>query len=192
MTRLLRALGALALVSLFAAPALAADPIPLPGTSWSGSAVIGAKISGAGKVGGPVTFDLDFGPQADPLLAEGEFLLVLDDGMEDLNIGGSYTVDAKGRPVLSPDTSALAVELEGLMMHICVDVLGLSAECTVLETLDLSFDPSKLKIKLKAKERDGVETLLGAGRFPFVLLDGIDAVERVSIVFKTNPDVAGN
>jgi hypothetical protein len=176
-------LGALALAfALAASGAHAADPVDFPGSSWSGGGLISAKVGG--KISGSVTFDLDFGPQADPALAADEFLLVLDDGMETFEVSGNYAIDSKGGVALTLDASALETGLADLIYHVCVDVLELGAECDFLLTLDVVIDLAKQKIKLKAKAKDGVEVLAAAGKLPFAMLAGAEQVVKVTIGFK--------
>jgi hypothetical protein len=189
MVTLLRASCAFLLVWLGAAGARAAEPVSFPGSSWSGTGVIAANVKGAGKVMGEIAFDLDFGPQADPALADDQFLLVLDDGMETLEVTGTWAVDEKGRLLLALDVNALAAELSDLVLHVCADVLGLGSQCDLIPLLDVVLDPAKQKLKLKGKSKDGLENLKAKGKFPFAFfLDG-EPVGRVSIGFKANRDV---
>jgi len=190
MAALLRASCAFVLVWLAAAAgARAADPVSFPGSSWSGTGVIAANIKDAGKVVGEIAFDLDFGPQADPALAADQFLLVLDDGMESLDVTGTWAVDEKGRLVLALDVNALAAELSAVTLHVCVDVLGLGPECDLIPLLDVILDPTKQKLKLKGKSKDGLESLKAKGKFPFAFFWEGEPVARVSIGFKANRDV---
>lgn len=189
MAGLSRALGALAFVSLFATGASAADPVSFPGSSWSGTGIISIKVPGAGKLAGEVSFDLDFGPQADPALADDEFLLVLDDGMETLDVHGSYAVDEKGRLALLLDVASLGAELEALTLHVCQDVLMLGSQCDVIALLDLVFDPTRQKLKIQGRSKDGVDSLKASGKFPFALSEGDEAVARLAIGFKASRGV---
>jgi hypothetical protein len=172
------------LLGLAAGPAQAGLVFP-ENSSWSGIAVIKAKVPGD-SVAGLVELDLTFGPNAGLGLGVGEFLLVADDGEETLEVTGDFMLDDKGQPVLFPDTAALETELHELMVHVCEDVLMLGAECDLLGILDVVADPAKLK--LKAKIKDGSDgTVLGLGaKLPFVLTDG-NAGVKAAVSLKSSP-----
>ncbi len=154
------------------------------GSSWSGPAILAAKIKGVkDKLEGPVAFDLDFGPQADPLLGANEFLLILDDGIEELRIAGTWSLDEKGRPVLVIDGDALADELLELMVSICENELDLG-NCDVLSLLDVEY-PKGLRPKLKARSKDGLESLSMSGKLAFDLLYQGELLLSVTLGFET-------
>ena len=50
-------------------------------------------------------------------------------------VSGTYTVDAKGRPVLSPDLDALESETAELLIYVCEEVLDLGPEMPMLRAL---------------------------------------------------------
>jgi hypothetical protein len=181
-----RAFAWIALViGLAAGQVRAAEPVAPSGTSWSGPAVIKAKVPG-GSVAGVVEVLVLFGPNGGFGLDANEFLIVADDGEETLDLTGTYTVDDKGQPVLALDTTATAAELHALALHVCEDVLGLGAECVVIAGLDVVVDPARLKTKVKTKSgAEGAELGLGA-KLPFLLTDGDDEV-KVTVSLKTSP-----
>jgi len=170
-------------VLFFAAAALAAEPVDPTGTLWVGPGQVKAKIPSAGSTGGPVTLEIDFGPNGGDLDAN-EFHLMADDGMEVFDIFGTWTTDAKGQPVLALDTGLLTTELHDLMVHICNDVLNLDpTTCGIIASLDVVTDPSKIKFKLKTSARGPVLSV--SGKIPFVLTDGTDSV-KLSLSLKSS------
>ena len=186
MTRPIRAFVWLALALLLASSVRAAEPIAPASTIWLGGAQLKGKIPGAGSGGGPADLELLFGPNGGAGLAADEFHLIADDGTVAFDVVGTYGVDAKGQPVLMPDTVALADELKVLMQHICEELVGLSAGCSQIATLDVLY-PSPLQIKVKTKAPNGaVPTLQLSAKLPFVLTDGMDAV-KVSLSIKSSP-----
>jgi hypothetical protein len=179
-----RWVGCAALLLGFAAGSAHAGDLVFPeNTSWSGSAVIKAKVPGD-SVTGLVDLDVHFGPNAGLGLGVGEFLIVADDGEETLEVTGDFMLDEKGQPVLFPDTTALATELHDLVIHVCEDVLGLGAACDFIATLDVVMDPTRLKTKAKVSA-DGTELKFGA-KLPFLLTDGEDDA-KVTVSLKTSP-----
>src|SRR5574341_138566 len=134
---LLGALVTYLALGLGASAPAAGPPVDFTSSSWSGTALLGAKIPGAGKLKGPVSIDLDFGPQADPALAANEFLIVLDDGVAQLPLSGTWAVDEKGRVVLALDTAGLAQELLGLLYDVCVQEFG--SQCDILLLVDATL-----------------------------------------------------
>jgi hypothetical protein len=178
------AIVALACAFLLAAGARAATPVDPTGTTWQGVAAIKAKASGAGSVADVVDVDLFFGPNAGESVDAGDFLLRADDGQETLEVRGSYAVDAKGQPVLTPDLPDLADELSDLMVHVCEDVLGLpSLICDEIALLDVVVDPAKLKTKVKTSAGSSGDVLQFGTKLPFVLTDGNESV-RATVALK--------
>ena len=117
------------------------------GTSWAVPGELAVKIQRAGKFKDPAPFNvLDFGPQG--VLAANEFMLTLDDGSDPIAIAGTYTLNRKGKPLLSPDGSSLASELEDLLE----DAGGLLAG-------DISVVCPKLKAKAKVSTKKGLQTM---------------------------------
>ena len=177
----------LALALLFASAAHAADPVAPSNTAWLGPAQIKAKIPGAGSSSGPVDFEFLFGPNGGAGLDANEFHLIADDGMVAFDVFGTYTTDAKGQPVLAPDTVLLADELKIQSVHVCEGILGLGAGCDEILTLDVIVDSSRLKLKVKASAGNGSgATLALSAKIPFVLTDGVDEA-KVTISLKTSP-----
>ena len=170
--------------ALAAVPARAGDPVIFPATSWTGLALVGVQVPSAGKVPGVLSAQLSFGPLGSPSLGANEFLLVLDDGFETFEIEGTYSLDAKGTPLLTADLGALETETMGLLVHVCEDVLLLGSQCDVLDGADLVFDPSKVKFKVKGKAKNGVEAVQAAGKIPFLVLAQGDSF-KVSLSFKS-------
>jgi hypothetical protein len=172
-------------LSLAAGPAFGGGLVFPEGTSWSGPALIKAKVPGD-SVTGFVELDVHFGPNGGLGLGVGEFLIVADDGEETFEVTGDFVLDAKGRPVLSPDTTDLATELLDLIVHVCEDVLMLGPQCDFIATLDVVVDPARLKTKVKTKSgSDGPVLALGA-KLPFLLTDGEDDA-KVTVSLKTDP-----
>lgn len=177
-------IAALACAFLLAAGARAATPVDPAGTTWQGVAAIKAKVSGAGSLADVVDVELFFGPNVGESVDPGEFLLRADDGMETLEVRGSYAVDAKGQPVLTPDLADLADELSDLIVHVCEDVLNLgSLICDQLALLDVAVDATKLKTKVKTSASASGDALQFGTKLPFVLTDGNDAV-RATVALK--------
>ena len=175
---------ALACAFLLAAGARAATPVDPAGTTWQGFAAIKAKVSGAGSVADVVVVEIFFGPNVGESVDAGEFLLRADDGMETLEVRGSYALDAKGQPVLTPDLLELADELSDLMVHVCEDVLGLpSFVCDEIALLDVVVDPAKLKTKVKTSASASGDVLQFGTKLPFVLTDGNEAI-RATVALK--------
>jgi hypothetical protein len=173
-------------VGLAAGPGQTAEPVAPSFTSWSGTAVIKAKLPGE-SVAGEVDLDVHFGPNGGLGLAADEFLIVADDGEETLDVTGTYAVNEKGQPVLTLDTTALATELHALVVHVCEDVLVLGAECDILDVLDVVLDPTKLKTKVKTRsdDEDGAELALNA-KLPFLLTNGGGSI-KLTVSLKTSP-----
>ena len=138
--------------------------------------------------GGPADLELLFGPNGGAGLAAGQFHLIADDGTVAFDVVGTFSVDAKGQPVLTPDTVALAAELKVLMQHVCEEIVGLGAGCDVIATLDVLY-PSPLQFKVKTKAANGaVPTLQLSAKLPFVLTDGGNPV-KVTLSLKSSPPV---
>jgi hypothetical protein len=180
----MRAGVALLCALLVGSAAGAAEPVPLPGAIFAGEAVIKAKVPDAGTLSGPVEITLSFGPTVTPALDAGEFLIVVDDTEETLELTGTYTVDAKGQPVLTLALPNLGDELRALMIHVCEDILLIDpAECA--EIADLDADIGAYKLKAKTSQTDG-GVISFSGKIPFVLTDGMTE-SKISLSFKTSP-----
>jgi hypothetical protein len=181
------ALG-LAFALLFASAARAAEPVAPASTDWRGDGTFKGKLAGAGSTAGPVEIAVDFGPNGGLGLAAGEFRIsVTDEAMETFAFEGTFTVDAKGQPVLTPDPTETALELRDLTVHVCESVLLLGPECGFLALLDVAVDPTKLKLKVKTSFGNGDgATLSLAGKLPFVLSNGVDEL-RATFSVKTSP-----
>ena len=183
-----RALALLAVslgLGLAAAPASAADPVAPSNTAWAGTALVKAKVPGE-SLTGLLELTVLFGPNPGASLEANEFEIVLDDGEETLVLTGTYSVDAKGQPVLALDTTLLAAELKDLMIHICQDVLGLGAACDELLALDVALDPERLRTKVKTASGNGDAELVFSAKLPFLLTDGVDAL-KFTVSIKTAP-----
>jgi hypothetical protein len=176
---------AVLLLGLAAGSAHAGVVVFPEGSSWSGTAVIKAKVPGD-SVTGLLDLDVHFGPNAGLALGVGEFLIVADDGEETLEVAGDFMLDDKGQPVLFPDTTALATELHDLVIHVCEDVLMLGAQCDIIAMLDVVVDPTKLKLKAKTKSGGDGAVLAFAAKLPFVLTDGDEAV-KLTVSLKAAP-----
>jgi hypothetical protein len=181
-------LAALLLATSVAPSAQAGDPIPLAASVWRGTAQGGAK----GVPGAPpprtLTFTLAFGPLADPPLSGSQFRLLLTDGGAELPIAGTYSIDARGRPLLAPDLAALGAALSTAIGESC-GALDDPTGCSLVGALEATAGTPKLKLKASAK--DGVETLATSGKFSFDLAEpGGDPVARLSLSFKGNRDAA--
>lgn len=182
---------ALALVCL-GAGARAAEPVLLPGSSWSGSALLKAKLSargaGSDSLQGAVAFELHFGPLGAPALTSNEFLLVLDDGFTALELPGTFVLDAKGRPLLTPDEAGFEDGLTDLIVDLCADVVDDPDLCDVFSLLELAIGKNELRVK--ARSRKGIETLQGRGKIEFAFLhpQGGPFV-LVKLGFRTGKDV---
>lgn len=182
----IRTLVWLASALLLASSVRAAEPVNPSTEVWVGPAQIKAKIPGAGSPAGAVDFEILFGPNAGAGLDANEFHLIADDGMEAFDIFGTWTLDAKGQPVLALDNVLLADELSTLMVHICEDILVLDqSTCDLVASLDVVVDAAKTKFKVKTSA-GAPSTLQLAGKIPFVLTDGGNPV-KVSLSLKTSP-----
>jgi hypothetical protein len=181
------AVTALALGCLLALPASSADPIPLAASQWRGTGV--GKLKGVSPLASPrpLAFVLSLGPLADPPLASDAFELLLTDGGAVLPIEGRYSLDAKGRPELVPDLPALIAALDTALLESC-GALDDPSGCAQLQTLDLV--PSKLKLKLKAGAKNGVEALQASLKLSSAWLDPSSgkAEVKLSVSFKDNGD----
>ena len=182
-----RTLAGLVCTLFFASAALAADPVAPAGTNWRGAAVFKGKLVGGGGSPGPVDLAVDFGPNGGLGLGAGEFRITADDGMETFVVEGTFAVDAKGQPVLTPDTVALEEQLEVLLLHICQDILMLGSTCDQVALFEVAADPAKVQLKAKTNAGNGDgATLALAAKLPFVLNNGADDV-RVSFSMKSSP-----
>ena len=182
-----RPIAALVYALFFASAALAADPVAPATTSWRGTATFKGKLVGGGGSPGPVDLAVDFGPNGGFGLGAGEFRITADDGMETFAVEGTFAVDAKGQPVLTPDTLALEDQLEVLLLHICQDILMLGTQCDLVALFEVEVDPAKVQLKAKTNAGNGDgATLALAAKLPFVLMNGTDAV-RVSFSMKSSP-----
>ena len=182
----IRVVVCLALALLLAPSARAADPVDPSSTVWQGLAQTKAKLPGAGSNSALVDFEILFGPNVGASLDANEFHLIADDGTVAFDVFGTYTTDAKGQPVLAPDTVLLADELKVLMVHVCEEIVGVGVGCDDILTFDVLIDPSKLKIKVKTKAASPVATLALSGKIPFVLTDGMNEA-KVTLSLKTSP-----
>jgi hypothetical protein len=109
---------------------------------------------------------------------------VLDDGTAALPISGTWTLDEKGRPVLTLDAAGLEADLQNLLANVCFEEFG-DEICNIFFTLDVVIDPSDFKIKLKAKDDDGVIVVGAKGKLPFELFLEGERVAKVSISFRS-------
>jgi hypothetical protein len=117
------------------------------GTSWAVPGELAGKVQRAGKFKDPAPFNvLAFGPQG--LLAANEFMLTLDDGSDPIAIAGTYTLNRKGKPLLTPDASSLASEVEELL-----------EQDPDIPPGDLSVVCAKLKTKARVSTRKGLQTM---------------------------------
>lgn len=188
--RLCTVIGGLAVALLSAGAALAADPVPPSGTTWVGTARLGEKLPHAGNHAGPVDFRIDFGPNAGLVLGPTEFHASLNDGVVDFTLSGTYAVDAKGQPVLTPDLDLLADDLHALLVHVCEDILLIDpGECATIGTLDVLTDVPHLVLEVKtAAGRHGdPATLRFTGKIPFALDNGTDTPPKFTVTLKTSP-----
>ena len=147
---------ALVVFAALALEAHAGSPALLPGSSWSGSATLAAKISAPGqgtdRTRGTTTFVIAFGPLAAPALSSNEFRLELDDGSAELEVEGTYSVDSQGRPVLSPDPVQFEAGLRGLIDDVCLSV-ATPAECAIFPTLGMTIGRRPRDQSARAQER---------------------------------------
>ena len=171
---------------LFASAASAAEPVAPASTDWLGTATFKGKLVAGGGSPGPVPLAVDFGPNGGLGLAAGEFRITADDGMETFVVEGTFVVDAKGQPVLTADTAALAVALKALLLHICEDILLLGSACDTVALFGVEVDPAKIQLKAKTNAGSDGATLALAAKLPFVLTTPDRAV-RVSFSMKTSP-----
>jgi len=117
------------------------------GTRWAVPGELKVKIQRAGKFKDPAPFNvLEFGPNA--VIAANEFRLTVDDGSDPIAVAGTYTLSRKGKPLLTPDPSSLASELEDLLE----DAGGLPPG-------DMSVTCPKLKAKAKVSTKKGLQTM---------------------------------
>jgi hypothetical protein len=182
-----RLLWALACALFVASAARSAEPVPPATTNWLGAGEVKAKIAGAGSIPpGPIEVSVAFGPNTG--LDANEFAVEIDDGMESFTFPGTYTLDAKGQPVLALDLPATSAGLLAVIVHVCDDVLMLDpALCAELGMLDVIFDPSKLKLKLKTNAgKNDDPTVTVNGKMPFALSNGVEEL-KVTLSFKTTP-----
>ena len=178
-------LATLASTLLVAGVARAADPVDPAGTSWLGTGVLKLKTPSAGTISIPVELELLFGPNGGAGLSAGAFQLGADDGMETFDVTGLYTLDAKGQPVLAPDTGVLVSELSDWVEHVCTDVLMLDpTTCAFLGALDVVLD-SRYRTKVKTHMGDPDELGFSA-KLPFVLTNGVDEAKG-SVSLKVSP-----
>jgi hypothetical protein len=161
-----RSFVALVCTLLCASAGWAADPVAPAGTDWVGTGSFKGKLSGAGSTSGPVDIDVHFGPDAGLSLAADEFQISADDGMAIFLVEGTFVVDAKGQPLLTPDPVALETQLKALLIHVCEDIL-------------------LLKVKTKAGSGGG-GTLGLSAKLPFELTSGMEVV-RATFSLKTSP-----
>jgi hypothetical protein len=148
-TRALSTLLILALAAILVAPPTEARPaLDIPGSVWSGTGTAKVKVSAMGEsdsTKGPVAVLLELGPVNG--LAGDEFRLTLDDGVDALVLGGTYSFDAKDRPVMVLDQSAAETAFLDLWALVVDDFFpGLS-----LPTPDITIDKLVLKARPKAK-----------------------------------------
>ena len=115
-----------------------ADPA---GSTWSGNGKLKAKIQTVGKMQGQITTDLVLGPAGG--LAGNRFLLVTDDSQTEFAMGGTWSVDERGRLSLDPDESAFLAEMEDLFDEVS-GTPGL---------LDHELVSLSVKVKTKASKR---------------------------------------
>lgn len=169
---------------LVASAASFADPVAPASTDWAGAGVFKGKLANEGSTSGPVDIDVDFGPNGGLGLAAGEFRITADDGMEAFTVEGTFTVDAKGQPVLTPDLVALENSMKTLMIHVCEDILLLGPMCAGIAGLDVVFDPAKIKLKVKTSS-DPAELAL-SGKIPFALSNGMEQA-KVAVSLKSSP-----
>src|SRR5688572_28029183 len=164
-----RTIAAFVCTFLFASAASAAEPVAPASTDWPGTAVFKGKLVAGGGSPGPVALAVDFGPNGGLGLAAGEFRITVDDGVETFVVEGTFVVDAKGQPVLTADTVALAVALKTLLLHICEDILLIGTACDTAALFGLAVDPAKIKLTAKTNAGSDGATLALAANLPFVL-----------------------
>lgn len=148
-TRAVSTLLILALGAILVAPPTEAGPaLDIPGSVWSGTGAAKVKVSAMGESDsskGPVAVLLEFGPVNG--LADGEFRLTLDDGVDALELGGTYSLDARQRPVMVLDQSAAETAFLDLWDRVVDEFFsGL-----LLPTPDITIDRLVLKARPKAK-----------------------------------------
>ena len=174
---------ALVVFAALALEAHAGSPALLPGSSWSGSATLAAKISAPGqgtdRTRGTTTFVIAFGPLAAPALSSNEFRLELDDGSAELEVEGTYSVDSQGRPVLSPDPVQFEAGLRGLIDDVCLSV-ATPAECAIFPTLGMTIGRRDLAIKARMT-KSGAEAMKSRGKIDFAFVDAGSPVVRVKL-----------
>jgi hypothetical protein len=164
---------------LVCAPAVfaAKTPPPVAGTTWTGTGTLKAAIQKGGKEKGPADFRIDFGPQGG--LAANEFILILDDKVDLLMFPGTYTLDRKGRPVLTPDAGPTETTLTDLFWKYA----GGS-----LPGVTIDLDVTKVVVKAKPRSSNKLgETLKLQTKFTFFVtatVPGQSVRVRTKIRFK--------
>jgi hypothetical protein len=181
-----KALALALTVGFLALAGQAEAQISLPGTDWLGSAQLKGRVSapgqGSDKISGPATLSLSFGPNAAEGLSANEFRLLLDDGVETLDFEGTYTTDARGNPVLSPDPSDFADSLRELIDDVCMNTIGDPQQCGLFGSLALSITRSDFKQKARSSKM-GAQSIKSSGKIDFEFLNGSSLVARVKLSF---------
>ncbi len=153
------ALVILAVVLVGASGALAKKaPVDVGGLDFAGSGKAKGKIKGFGSEKGPMSHTMEFGPQGG--LAANQFLLTLDDGVDQVQIPGTYALDAKNKYVLTPDPTLLEDRLTDLFwLYAGGQLPGVS--------IDLDVTKVKMTPKPKESKKTGAKTLKLKVKFVF-------------------------
>jgi hypothetical protein len=126
-----------ATLALAASVAQAAEPVAIPGSAWMTAGTLKAKVESF-KEEFVAAVSLEFGPTVD--LSANQFRLTVDDGVDPVEVVGTYVESKPGKP-----------SLDDLGDDVLAAALGLVPG---LQGLELSS-----KIKAKPKLKDGVETI---------------------------------
>lgn len=128
-----------------------ADPVDIQGSFWVLDGLLKTKVQRAGRTDEPVYLEVYFGPQEvltpgghDIDLAANEVLVYIEGEEDFFDILGTYTANKKGKPRITPDLQYAEDEYELLLPGV--------------------VDLTKLKIKAKPRNKNGIETIKVKGK----------------------------
>ncbi len=140
-------------VAAISSVALAAKaPIDLPGSKWATSGIAKFQMQKVGKLSGLLLVDLTFGPTIVPSLSTSAVEMLLDDGMLEIPVSGTYSEKkvGKGKPTLTLNMQDFADAILGLAL----DAIG-----ELPPGYEVSLTIDKVKAKAKVKGKSGSESM---------------------------------
>ncbi len=142
-------------------------PIDLASSTWDTSGRAKFKVQKAGKVDGPLDVIVFFGDSVFPDLASDEVQMTLDDGVLSLDVSGTWSEKkaGQGKPIL--DMSEQSLE-DALLALVEQEVGPLPPDALVVD---------KFKVKVKARNKKGTETMTIKFKAKGVLTNGIDSLK---------------